>query len=65
MARLLIVAHSPSPALQAMFEAVAKWRRARPRVAVIGRPGRADQEARWELGALLAAQLSEAAGLSP
>ncbi len=42
-----------------------KWRRVRPPVAVIGRPGRADLEACWELGALLAAQLSEAAGLSP
>jgi NAD(P)H-dependent FMN reductase len=35
-----------------------KWRRARPPVSVTGPPGKADLEACWELGAMLAAELS-------
>ncbi len=35
-----------------------KWRRARPPVCVTGPPGKADLEACWELGAMLAAELS-------
>jgi len=35
-----------------------KWRRVRPPVSVTGPPGQADLEACWELGALLAAELS-------
>ena len=39
------------------------WRAVRPPVTVTGTPGRADLEACWELGALLAAELAgEAAG---
>jgi multimeric flavodoxin WrbA len=34
------------------------WRRARPPVCVTGHPARADLEACWELGALLAAELA-------
>jgi multimeric flavodoxin WrbA len=39
-----------------------KWRRARPPVCVTGEPGRAGLEACWELGAIMAAELAEAAG---
>jgi NAD(P)H-dependent FMN reductase len=35
-----------------------KWRRVRPPVCVTGPPGKADLEACWELGAMLAAELS-------
>ena len=35
------------------------WRRLRPPVEVIGEPAKADLEACWELGAILAADLSE------
>jgi len=35
------------------------WRRARPPVCVTGPPGRADLDACWELGAMVAAELSE------
>ena len=35
------------------------WRRARPPVCVTGPPGRADLDACWELGATVAAELSE------
>src|SRR5215216_2646085 len=35
------------------------WRRLRPPVEVIGEVGRADVEACWELGAVLAAELTE------
>ncbi|HBW20346.1 MAG: flavodoxin [Streptosporangiaceae bacterium] len=37
------------------------WRRIRPAVSVLGQPGRPDLEACWELGALLAAEISAAA----
>jgi multimeric flavodoxin WrbA len=36
-----------------------KWRRVRPPVCVIGPPGRADLDACWELGAMVAAELAE------
>jgi hypothetical protein len=49
MPRLLIVHHTPSPGMQAMFEAV---------VSGTGAPGREDLEACWELGATLAAELA-------
>ena len=35
------------------------WRRARPPVCVTGPPGRADLDACWELGAMVAAELAE------
>src|SRR5690242_16242434 len=35
------------------------WRRARPPLCVTGPPGRADLDACWELGAMVAAELSE------
>lgn len=35
------------------------WRRVRPPVEIIGEPSRADLEACWELGAILAAELGE------
>jgi NAD(P)H-dependent FMN reductase len=35
-----------------------KWRRVRPPVCVTGPPGQGDLEACWELGAMLAAELS-------
>lgn len=35
-----------------------KWRRVRPPVCVTGPPGKADLAACWELGAMLAAELS-------
>jgi NAD(P)H-dependent FMN reductase len=35
-----------------------KWRRARPPVCVTGPPGKGDLEACWDLGAMLAAELS-------
>ena len=35
------------------------WRRARPPVCVTGPPGRPDLDACWELGAMVAAELSE------
>lgn len=38
-----------------------KWRRARPPVVVIGEPGKEDLESCWELGATVAAELSEEA----
>lgn len=47
-------------AVQAV-EAIAtglNWRRARPPVCVTGKPARADLEACWELGAMLAAELA-------
>jgi multimeric flavodoxin WrbA len=37
-----------------------RWRRARPPVCVTGPPGRDDLEACWELGAIVAAELSAA-----
>ncbi|MFI6521131.1 flavodoxin family protein [Spirillospora sp. NPDC050679] len=36
-----------------------KWRAVRPPVVVTGEPSRADREACWELGALVAAELGE------
>ncbi len=37
------------------------WRQIRPAVTVLGQPGRADLDACWELGALLAAEISSSA----
>src|SRR6266851_162499 len=34
------------------------WRQVRPAVCVIGKPGKADLEACWELGAIVAAELA-------
>jgi NAD(P)H-dependent FMN reductase len=38
------------------------WRRLRPPVEVVGAPAKADLDACWELGAVLAAELAELAG---
>jgi hypothetical protein len=64
MPTLLIVHHTPSPALQEMFEAAASGARTDEieGVEVVVRParitGQADLEACWELGALLAAEIA-------